>query len=433
MAKVSTGKDRRRSIAAALLLRFGVCWIALLFAFEQHGAPLRILPVAGSPLHHALEQPMDLLAQAVGIHFFHLNGRAAQLHAPATGDTALGWVAALVMLVLAILAGTVWFLVARERTQDERLLRWFRLGVSLLLGVSLVEYGFLKVFPLQFPSPPLALLNEPVGNASPTLLFWSVYGLNPILEMTMGWIEVVTGVLLLFRRTAFAGALLALAVTANVAMLDLAFGVPVKLFSLTLVVLAVALLATEAKTMFAFLLRWPEPVHRSAWAPEFRSVRGRRIAIVAEVAFAALACWHWASGTWSVYRMKLEALRDPAAFTGEWAIQGQSWMRSGNDTPITTIFFDPNTDMMLRDAQGNMWRSRAIYNRANRTLRILYEAGGMTMFRVDQLREDLLELVPIGPRSQHLSPVTMTRIPLPQSYPLLQRQFHWVNDFEPLR
>jgi hypothetical protein len=278
------------------------------------------------------------------------------------------------------------------------------------------------------------VLNEPMGNSSPTLLFWSIYGLNPAFEMTLGWIEVVTGLLLLFRKTAFAGALLALGVTTNVALLDLAFDVPVKLFSLTLVLLSLALLAPELPRIGAFLLHLPNVGAKRAWAPEPKTKGGRSIALIAEIVFAALACWQCGSGTWSVYRLKLEALHDPAPFTGKWVIQGQANILSGNNTPITTIFFDPNTDMMLQDANGDMWRSRATYNRVSHLLRVLYEAGGILKFRVDQPQTDLLRLTPVGPAAQQDNhPVTLTRSAIPKDYPLLHWKFHWVNEFAPLR
>ena len=432
MRDVSLLPGRWRSAASGFLLHLAVCWVLILAIFEQHGGPIRALPIIGVRVHNFLERPLDLFAQSVGVHLFHLSGRAASLHLQATGDSAIAWVAALVIIVLAALAAVAWSSISGFRAPDDRLLQRFRLITSLLLGVALIEYGFIKVFPLQFPPPPLALLNEPVGNSSPTLLFWSIYGLNPGFEMILGWIEVGTGLLLLFRKTAFAGTLLAVGVTANVALLDLAFDVPVKLFSLTLVLLSLALLTPEIPRLSAFLSHRPVGADR-IWAPEPRTKRSRKLALIAEILFAVLACWQFGSGTWSVYHLKLAALKDPASFTGKWVIQGHSDILSGNSTPITTIFFDPNTDMMLQDANGDLWRSRAIYNRANHMLRVLYEAGGMSMFRVDQPTNDLLRLAPIGPASQHSSPITLTRVALPKDYPLLHWKFHWVNDFEPLR
>jgi hypothetical protein len=263
------------------------------------------------------------------------------------------------------------------------------------------------------------------------MLFWTVYGLNPTFEMILGWIEVGTGLLLLFRRTAFAGALLALGVTTNVALLDLAFDVPVKLFALTLVLLSLALLTPEASRLRRFLCRLGEQTPPKAWAPEARTIRGRRIAFAAEILFAALVCWQWGSGAWRVYEMKMQASRSPAPFTGEWVVQGSNQIMSANNTPITRFFFDPDTDMILQDASGAMWRSRSIYNRESRVLRVLYEPRPM-IFRVDQPSNDLLQLVPLGPRSAELYPISMRRKALPGNYPLLQTKFHWVNNSEPL-
>jgi hypothetical protein len=375
---------------------------------------------------------MDLLARFVGVHFFHLSGRVAEIPSR-DGDSALAWVSALIMLLGAVVATATWCLPARERNQDDRVLPWFRLVASLLLGTALLEYGFLKVFPLQFPLPPVAVLNEPVGSSSPTMLFWTLYGLHPVFQIVLGCIEITTGLLLLFRRTAFAGALFALGVTANVALLDLAFDIPVKLFAVTLVLLSVALLVSDAKRLRMFLLRQPDPAPPEKWAPEATTIRGRRMAFAAEIIFAVLVCWQWGSGTWSVYRMKVGASRNPAPFTGEWEIQGQGSIMSGNNTPITTISFDPDTDVILQDASGAMWRSRSIYDRANKTLRVLNEVGGPMMFRVDQPNDNFLRLEPIGPTSKRLTTINMTRKALPENYPLLEWKYHWTNDFEPVQ
>ncbi len=251
--------------------------------------------------------------------------------------------------------------------------------------------------------------------------------------MLLGWVEVLTAVLLLFRRTAFAGALLALGVTANVALLDTVFDVPVKLWSLTLVLMSLVLLLPETKRLAAFFFTRHALPQRPLWAPQARTARARRAAFAAEMLLTFAACSSYAWGTWTVYRMKVEALRNPSTFNGEWHVDGQSGMRGGDGQAITTIFFDPNSDMMLKDAQGTMWRSRSIYDHKTHVLRVLYEAGGFMMFIVNQRDANNLLLMPSGPTAAQMGPVTLIRIPIPQNYPVLQPQFHWVNEFEPLR
>jgi hypothetical protein len=414
-----------------LVFRFAFCLLVLTALFESHGVLLGAVPIVGRTAGEWLRIPMDDLTIWTGLHVFHLAGRAATLH-EASGDRALAWVAMLLILLTGAIAAAIWSVLDRRRVEYVRLLLWFRLGLSLTLGLALLPYGFIKVFPMQFPSPPLALLNEPVGNASPTLLFWSLYGLNPTFEMVLGWVEVLTGVLLMFRRTAFAGALIALGVTTNVALLDTAFDVPVKLWSFTLVVMSLGLLAPEARWLGSFFLTRNVVPQRPPWAPQPRTPRARQTAILAEVLLTVLACSSYAWGTWTVYRMKLEVLHNPPTFNGAWRIQGKSGIKGGDGQEITTVFFDPNSDMMLQDAQGTMWRSRSVYDRNTHVLRVLYEAGSFMMFVVDQRDLNDLLLIPKGPTAAQMGTVTLTRLPLPENYPLLRRQFHWVNEFEPL-
>jgi len=235
----------RWTSVSKVLFRFAFCYF-LLYAFcGGNGSPLGLLPGIGASIDGWIQRPMDLLAQWVGVHLFHLTGRAASMHIQMTGDGALRWVAVAVFLTVAILATVVWSLIDRRREEYVNLLGWSWFVIRMVLGVALLKYGFIKVFPIQFGPPPLAVLNEPVGNSSVTTLFWSVYGLNPTFVMTLGWTEVVAGLLLLFRKTAFAGAVLALGVMANVALLNLSFDVPVKLYSLSLVAMSLVLLAPE--------------------------------------------------------------------------------------------------------------------------------------------------------------------------------------------
>jgi hypothetical protein len=79
-----------------------------------------------------------------------------------------------------------------------------------------------------------------------------------------------------------------------------------------------------------------------------------------------------------------------------------------------------------------MWRSRSVYDRATHVLRVLYEAGGFMLFVVEQSGANDMLLIPKGPTVARTGTVKLVRVPIPTSYPLLQRQFHWVNEFEPL-
>ncbi len=420
------------SLATRVSFRFAFCAALLFVPFGGNDSPLVILPGFGRALDESLRRPMAILAQKAGVSLVHLSGHAAELHIQATSDSALRWVTLAIILALSLVATIIWSILDRRRQSYPTLLAWFRLALRVGLGVAMLEYGFIKVFPIQFPAPPLAVLNEPVGSSSALTLFWSLYGINPVFVMTLGWVEVVAGLLLLFRRTAFAGALLTLAVMTNVALLDLSFNVPVKLYSLSLVAMALVLLAPEATLVWRLFLTG-QPVTRSrSWGPDL-PLRPARVLLAGEVLVAILACWTLATGTYSVWRKKADTLRHPPPITGAWRIDGTSGLLGGNDVPITTLFFDPNSDAMLRGSDGLLWRSRAIYDQPHQTLRLFYEVYGMLMFRVVQPDFAHLVLTPVGSRASSRPVLHLTRIPLPASYPLLQHDFHWVSEFEPLR
>ncbi len=416
------------------LFRFAFCYFLLYTFCGGHGSPLGLLPGIGAFIDRWFQRPMDLLARWTGVRLFHLTGRAATLHIQATGDSALRWVAVAIMLSVALLATLIWSALDRRRGSYGTLLGWFRFVVRIALGVALLRYGFIKVFPIQFGPPSLAVLNEPVGNSSATTLFWSVYGLSPAFVMTLGWTEVVTGLLLLFRRTAFLGAVLALGVTANIALLDVSFNVPVKLYSLSLLAMAAVLLAPECGLLVRLFLKQQPVMASASWSPQPSQQSGRWALLGAEMLIAVLACWHLSTGAWSVWRMKAAGLRHPATITGEWNLDGgPTGVVGGNDSPIVAIYFDPDSDAMLRASDGSLWRTRAIYDREHRRLRLLYEVEALPAFAVDQADANHLTLTPDGPAARPFPVLRMTRVLLPHSYPLLQPDFHWVNEFGPLR
>jgi hypothetical protein len=428
-----SGQTRWRLINK-VLFRFEFCFFILDVVCGGNASLLSLIPWIGQKADAAVRYPIDLLAQWLGVNVFGLTGQAAALHIQAGSDAALRWVTLAILLVLSSLLTLAWSFLDRRRDHYAGLLGWFRLILRLALGVALLRYGFIKVFPIQFPLPPLAVLNEPVGNSSPTMLFWTLYGLHPGFQMALGWIEVLAGLLLLFRRSAFGGAVLALLVMANVALLDLAFDVPVKLYSLSLVAMALALLIPEARQFWKLFSSKQLLVAEVYWSPELPQRMGSVLLLGCELLVALLACWQFATGTRSVWQMKSAAMHSPAPITGGWAIEEHApGLVGGDGSPLTSIYFDPDTDTYLRAADGSLWRSRAIYDRTQHRLRVLYEVVGMWMFNVEQPDADHLILTPVGPTAAQLPALHMTRIPLAKDYPLLQQRFHWVDEFGGLR
>ena len=83
-------------------------------------------------------------------------------------------------------------------------------------------------------------------------LAWNFLGFSRGYNYVMGFAELLSGALLLFRRTTTLGALVTLGVAGNIMAINYCFDVPVKLLSTALVVMALFLLAPDIRRVINF-------------------------------------------------------------------------------------------------------------------------------------------------------------------------------------
>ncbi|MYA80511.1 MAG: hypothetical protein F4X39_08310 [Acidobacteriia bacterium] len=163
-----------------------------------------------------------------------------------SGDTTFHYVQVLCFILMALAAALVWSLADHKRAHDHRLYLGLRVLVRLSLGVLLIMYGAAKVIPSQFPPLSLHRLVQPFGDASPMGLLWSFMGASAPYTIFSGAVEMLAGMLLFFPRTTTLGALVSIAAMSHVVVLNFCYDVPVKLFSLHLLALAIFLAAPDA-------------------------------------------------------------------------------------------------------------------------------------------------------------------------------------------
>lgn len=105
-----------------------------------------------------------------------------------------------------------------------------------------------------------ARLVIPYGDFSPMGVLWSFMGSALAYTVFAGLGECLGALLVLVPRTRTLGALVLVGVLANVAMLNYAYDVPVKLFSTQLLLIAVGLLLVDGRRLFAlFVANRPVP------------------------------------------------------------------------------------------------------------------------------------------------------------------------------
>jgi uncharacterized membrane protein YphA (DoxX/SURF4 family) len=170
-----------------------------------------------------------------------------------SGDTTWNYVQVFCFAVLSSVAAVGWTLAAlvsgrllrRERSAYPLLHDWLRVYVRFYVAYMMFIYGMFKVIKLQFPHPGTETLLHTYGESSPMHLLWTFMGASEGYNWFTGAGEMLGGLLLCTRRTTLLGALVSCAVMTHVAALNFCYDVPVKLFSLHLVLMSLFLMAPD--------------------------------------------------------------------------------------------------------------------------------------------------------------------------------------------
>jgi hypothetical protein len=172
-----------------------------------------------------------------------------------SGDRMVHWVQLFVTAAVAVAATLVWSIADRKAVSYPRLQAWFRVYLRFALALAMISYGAYKIIPSQFVAPSLDRLIQPFGDASPMGLLWTFMGASAAYTIFTGIGEMLGGLLLTMRRTALLGALITAAVMTHVAMLNFAYDVPVKIYSMMLLLTALVIAAPDARRLFELFFR----------------------------------------------------------------------------------------------------------------------------------------------------------------------------------
>ncbi len=201
------------------------------------------------------------------------------------------------LLGFAILGTVFWSVLDRRRTSYRTLHEWLNLALRLTLAAIMFDYGFDKVFPLQFHSITRLDLMQPLGDLNHYNLMWRFMAASKPYTIFCGSLEVLGGILLLVPRLANLGALVCVVVLSNVFALNVAYNVNVRLFSFNLLLIALFLAAPEVPRLVNVLIlnrpvypQLPALLAKRRWID--KGVRILQIALGACVFFTCLySCW----------------------------------------------------------------------------------------------------------------------------------------------
>jgi hypothetical protein len=256
---------------------------------EDDDAPNVVVRLTGELLAPYYKQRRKAI-ELVGVEVLGLSKEQIPFQPTGSGDTMQNYVAALINGSVAFVGAILWSLLAFGATAHPHaagflqwLVRWF------LFMVMVPWYGFAKVIPTQFSPPGLHQLAMSWEDSSMMGVVWRFMGLSMPYTVFSGIAELLGGLLLMWRRTTTLGALVIVAVMANVTALNCCYDVPVKLHSLHYLVMAFGLLIPDLRRLCDVFVR-NRPVPARRLRPFLGSVAADRCFTVFKLVLVAWLC-----------------------------------------------------------------------------------------------------------------------------------------------
>jgi uncharacterized membrane protein YphA (DoxX/SURF4 family) len=236
------------SLATRLAFRFLFAY----FIFYIYPRPVGSLG-SGVKYSNPVRDMWHAVVPWVGANILHISGNFTEV-ANGSGDQLYDYVQLVCIAMTAAIVTVIWSWMDRKRPNYTTLYQWLRLFMRMTVAVAMISYGANKLFRMQFPEPGLPRLVDTFGQSSPMGLLWSFMGMSRAYSFFGGVGEMLGGLLLLVPRFTVIGSLVTLGVMSNVLMLNLAYDVPRKIYSIHLVLCCLFLLLPDFWKLMDFFL-----------------------------------------------------------------------------------------------------------------------------------------------------------------------------------
>jgi hypothetical protein len=233
---------------------------------------------------------------------------------------------------------------------SRRMLAALYVGVRYYAAFMLLGYGFAKVMGAQFTVLD-SQLAKPMGDVSGFWLTWYYFGYSPVYSAVVSGAQIFGAILLCFKRTALAGALLLLPVMVNIVSIDLwvvrfPFDSGALLNAVFVLLAILVVLSFHVKDLYRFLLKQRLDLRLMA-EPRLWSATVQVFLVLGMVAYAA----H--EGYWLANVNN----RAPTSIDGAWqVVQAQparpeipQWIYFEYNRAYMAVFRFPNGDSETHD------------------------------------------------------------------------------------
>lgn len=383
--------------------------------------------------------PLDALVYFLNDQLLHVRPKLVPMGG--SGDTSFGWAQLYTYLILAAIGALIWTILDRKKTAYPILHYWLCILVRYSLAGIAFTYGILKVFAMQMYFPNLSQLATPLGDYLPMRFSWMFIGYSEPYQIFSGVAETIVALLLIWRRTALLGALMAVGVFANVAMLNLSYDIPVKIYSINLLIASIFLVWQEKDRLLAFFIQNKTVLPSSLFENHFQKKWQKSGRIVLKALFILLSFGFTTSNYYSYYKQyhaDNSRIFEPIK-PGMYHVE--LFVKNGDTIPESLadslrwrdVIFDYNGagSISANDSSLRMRYGRAYFSYKPDSLgkqmdwRIMaWDSLPVVTFDMEIPEDGRMILK--GKKAEDSFHVVLKK--LKRHFPLKERQFHWVSE-----
>ncbi|REL37796.1 hypothetical protein DYD21_08425 [Rhodohalobacter sp. SW132] len=345
-----------------------------------------------------------------------------------SSDRLIDYLRVVVCLLITAAGTLIWSILDHRRLNYRKLIYWFRLHLRFFLFATLFVYGISKVIDSQFLYPNLWRFMQPLGEASPMGHAWSFTGFSGSYTFFIGMMEIIAALLLLFRKTTTLGAFIAVIVLTNVVALNFSYDIPVKQFSIHLLLFAVLLFSNDARRLMHILIL-NKPVTPVRYRKVFTD-RWDRIGFSAiKIFFAGFIMFSSAMHAWQMNQQTGSEQEKPYLY-GIWNVESNG--SNGSDIPA----YDNNPERwryLIIDNNGDahiitMNDNRIRFSAETDSVEAIMELNNGSEQYSFNLNHEGTSLMLTDEMDENSLTISMNRYDL-HEFLLHSRDFNWIQEF----
>ncbi|MDR3008405.1 MAG: hypothetical protein LBV59_10750 [Sphingobacterium sp.] len=337
-----------------------------------------------------------------------------------SGDTSYAWISLFILLLLALVGAALWSILDRRRANYSILFYLLTTAIRYYIAFMLINYGLIKVFYMQMQPPRLTQLLQPLGEYSPMGLAWTYIGYSQGYNILIGSVEILSG-LLLFRKTVIAGALITVATSINIMAVNYFYDVPVKMVSTALLLLSIFLLLPYLKALFAIFISGKPVQLLPIQQPLFNKSWKRKSLFIAKLAVLLLFMVQQGIGILSTKKMIAEYLTKSPLY-GIYRIEQSGTQRKSIPENWRLIVFEINNNkVFIRNTDYNPQRESVVIDTAGKKITL-------NNYQFDYQINPDGNILLTKTFDDHTAQIKLIKQDV-QAFELMQRKFHWVQEY----